>query len=158
MLLLIFTLTAVSTIGSAQANGIGTQPECPPGIPLTAATDINGVPLCAVDAVDFCPDPLDTFIDNIGNCQPESDAKPVCPAGTTLDFDICTVPSTCPSGTTLDLASLLCITTGQPAVGGTIIPIDTTSLLLAGAQSTTWLIPIVLSLAGIGLVLVKRKQ
>ena len=41
-------------------------------------------------------------------------------------------------------------------VGGEIIPIEATSLLLAGAQSTTWLIPAVLSSVGIGLVLVRK--
>ena len=44
----------------------------------------------------------------------------------------------------------------QP-VGGELIPVETTSLLLASAQSTTWLIPVVLSIVGIGLVLVRRK-
>ena len=43
------------------------------------------------------------------------------------------------------------------AIGGEIIPIKATSLLLAGAQSTTWLIPIVLSVIGFCLVLVRRK-
>lgn len=43
-------------------------------------------------------------------------------------------------------------------VGGQLIPIDTTSLLLAGAQSTTWLIPVIISAVGIGLVLVSRKS
>jgi len=42
-------------------------------------------------------------------------------------------------------------------VGGTIIPIDTTSLLLAGAQMTAvWLIPVVVAAIGIGLVLSRR--
>lgn len=45
----------------------------------------------------------------------------------------------------------------ESIVGGQIIPIETTSLLLAGAQSTTWLIPVVVSAVGIGLVLVRRK-
>jgi len=42
-------------------------------------------------------------------------------------------------------------------VGGTILPIDTVALLIAGAQSTAWIIPISLSIVGIGLVLVKRR-
>jgi hypothetical protein len=42
-------------------------------------------------------------------------------------------------------------------IGGKIIPIDTTLLLLVGAQNITWLIPLALSAAGIGLVLVRRK-
>ena len=44
------------------------------------------------------------------------------------------------------------------AVGGQIIPIDSTSLLLAGAQSTTWIIPLMLSIIGIGLFVVFRKS
>jgi len=49
---------------------------------------------------------------------------------------------------------------GEPirsAVGGEFIPLDTTALLLAGAQSFSWMIPVVLSVLGIGLVLVRRK-
>ena len=42
-------------------------------------------------------------------------------------------------------------------VGGTIFPIDTMTLLIAGAQSVAWIIPISLSIVGIGLVLVKRR-
>lgn len=152
MLLLIFTLTTVSTVGSAQAGGVGISPECPPGTTLTAAL-LNGVPLCAGDAV--CP--VGNTLDS-GMCVPD-DSFPLCPSGTTLDFDICEAPSTCPSGTTLNPTSLLCeLTIVTPAVGGTIIPIETTSLLLAGTQSTTWMIPVVLSVAGIGLFVVSRKS
>jgi len=43
-------------------------------------------------------------------------------------------------------------------VGGQIIPLEATSLLLAGAQSATWVIPIVLSMVGIGIFLVSRKS
>jgi len=43
-------------------------------------------------------------------------------------------------------------------VGGEIIPIETTSLLLAGAQSFSWMIPVVLSVVGIGLFVVSRKS
>lgn len=43
------------------------------------------------------------------------------------------------------------------AVGGEIIPIETAALLLAGTQSVSWMIPILLFAAGIGLVLVRRK-
>ena len=43
-------------------------------------------------------------------------------------------------------------------VGGTLIPIESTSLLLAGLQtSAIWLAPVVISAAGIGIVLVRRK-
>jgi len=43
-------------------------------------------------------------------------------------------------------------------IGGEIIPIETTSLILAGAQSFSWMIPLVLSVLGIGLFVVSRKS
>ncbi len=43
-------------------------------------------------------------------------------------------------------------------VGGEIIPIEATSLILAGAQSFSWMIPLVLSVLGIGLFVVSRKS
>ena len=46
----------------------------------------------------------------------------------------------------------------EPVIGGKIIPIETTSLLLAGAQSFSWMIPVLLSGIGIGLFVVSRKS
>jgi len=43
-------------------------------------------------------------------------------------------------------------------IGGEIIPIESTSLILAGAQSFSWMIPVVLSVLGIGLFVVSRKS
>jgi len=43
-------------------------------------------------------------------------------------------------------------------VGGEIIPIESTSLLLANAQTFSWMIPVVLSVLGIGLFVVSRKS
>jgi len=43
-------------------------------------------------------------------------------------------------------------------VGGQIIPIETTSLLLTSAQSFSWMIPVVFSGIGIGLFVVSRKS
>jgi len=43
-------------------------------------------------------------------------------------------------------------------VGGEFLPIETTSLILAGAQSFSWMIPVVLSVIGIGLFAVSRKS
>jgi len=43
-------------------------------------------------------------------------------------------------------------------VGGKMIPIDKTSLLVAGATSYSWMIPVVLSGIGIGLFAVSRKS
>jgi len=46
----------------------------------------------------------------------------------------------------------------QQPVGGELLPIESTSLLLAGAQSFSWMIPVVLSVLGIGLFVVSRKS
>jgi len=47
----------------------------------------------------------------------------------------------------------------SPVVGGKLLPIDTTALLLAGAQmNAAWMIPVVLSVLGIGLFVVSRKS
>ena len=43
-------------------------------------------------------------------------------------------------------------------IGGEIIPIEQTSLILAGAQTFSWMIPLVLSVLGIGLFVVSRKS
>jgi len=47
---------------------------------------------------------------------------------------------------------------GCYVVGGELIPIETTSLLLASAQTFSWMIPVVLSGIGIGLFVVSRKS
>jgi hypothetical protein len=47
--------------------------------------------------------------------------------------------------------------TKKQLVGGMILPLDTVTLLLAGSQSMTWIIPLVLSIFGIGFILFKRK-
>jgi len=49
-----------------------------------------------------------------------------------------------------------CIT--EDVVGGEFLPINSTSLLLASAQSFSWMIPVVLSGIGIGLFVVSRKS
>jgi len=45
------------------------------------------------------------------------------------------------------------------AIGGEIIPIDQTALLLAGVQSVSmWMIPVVVSGAGIGVFVTMRSR
>ncbi len=49
------------------------------------------------------------------------------------------------------------IFTDALAIGGEIIPIESTAVLLAGAQTTSsWLIPVIVSAVGISIVLVRR--
>ncbi len=43
-------------------------------------------------------------------------------------------------------------------MGGELIPIETTSLILAGAQSFSWMIPLVLSGIGIGLFVIRKSE
>jgi len=45
------------------------------------------------------------------------------------------------------------------AIGGTMIPIDSTALLLAGAQmNAVWMIPVVVAGVGIGIFVIKRRK
>jgi len=60
---------------------------------------------------------------------------------------------TCLSGNCLPLPD----GDGQ-VIGGEIIPIETTSLILAGAQSFSWMIPVVLSVLGIGLFVLRKSE
>jgi len=47
----------------------------------------------------------------------------------------------------------------DPPIGGTFIPLDTTALLLAGAQSVSmWMIPVVVAGIGIGVFVIKRRE
>jgi len=46
-----------------------------------------------------------------------------------------------------------------PAVGGYMVPIDTSALLLAGAQSISMcMIPVVIAGIGIGVFVIKRRN
>ncbi len=45
-----------------------------------------------------------------------------------------------------------------PSIGGEIIPIEATSLILAGAQTFSWMIPVVLSVLGIGLFVFRKSE
>jgi len=47
---------------------------------------------------------------------------------------------------------------GDEVVGGELLSIDSAALLLAGAQSFSWMIPVILSGIGIGLFFVSRKS
>jgi len=92
--------------------------------------------------------------------------SPVCQFGGTFNpaADACLDPSTnsapiCPVDEPFNPTSDLCETqASSPLVGGEIIPIQTTSLILAGTQTFSWMIPVVLSVLGIGLFVVSRKS
>jgi len=70
-------------------------------------------------------------------------------------FDVC-IPEVC------DLQTNICLS-GDPIpgcfveVGGELIPLDTTSLILAGTQTTvSWLIPVTVSAIGIAIVIARK--
>ncbi len=50
------------------------------------------------------------------------------------------------------------LTIDTMVVGGELLPIETTSLLLAGAQSFSWMIPVILSGIGIGLFVFRKSE
>jgi hypothetical protein len=60
-----------------------------------------------------------------------------------------------PSG--LQFSANIEVKCADAMVGGEFIPIDTVSLLLAGAQSSMWLVPLMLSIIGFGVFVVSRK-
>ena len=45
---------------------------------------------------------------------------------------------------------------GDIVVGGTFIQIDQSALLLAGASANVWMIPVVLSAAGFGILIARK--
>ncbi len=62
------------------------------------------------------------------------------------------------AGFDFDLYLNFVLTSKQKLVGGELLPIDSTALILAGAQSFSWMIPVLLSGIGIGLFVVSRKS
>jgi len=94
-----------------------------------------------------------------GNCVD----KGFKPAGTTCDDgELCTIGELCTDGE-CGMGSvnpiLACMPDGGDgqSVGGKIIPIEATSLILAGTQSTfSWLIPVTVSAIGIAIVIARK--
>jgi len=80
-----------------------------------------------------------------------------------ISFDIVNDEVVCtPGSSTLVVLSLVPEGFNPPPpdngpVGGKIIQIDTTSLILAGAQTFSWMIPVLASIVGIGLFFLRRK-
>jgi len=67
-----------------------------------------------------------------------------------------------PGGTVTTIASGLHIVSvavepESVIVGGNLIPVDTTSLILAGTQmDAAWMIPVIISAIGIGIVIARK--
>ena len=75
----------------------------------------------------------------VEDCEPDGDVT---------TWELTTTGVTCVEGSCL-----------AKAIGGEILPIDTTALLLAGVQSISmWMIPVVAAGIGIGVFVIKRRK
>ena len=123
-------------------EGVVLLSEVPNGIDTAIFATVNGQPI----ASRFCD------LDNLQE-----------PPNFEISFDI--DPNTgevfCAPGSS-SIASITLIPkesdSKPPVVGGELSPIDSSVLLLAGAQSFSWMIPVIVSGIGIGLFVVSRKS
>ena len=123
--------------------------------------DCNGIPvlqgtLCGNSADNDCTNP--DRCNGQGTCQSNDE-----PDDTSCDDgEVCTIgelciDGVCGMGTTNPI--LACMPDGGDgqSVGGDIIPIEATSLILAGTQTTiSWLIPVTVSAIGIAIVIARE--
>jgi len=127
----------------------GTDLAVAPVVPATAFgidTSTGGPVLCG--EVFSAVDPFDTSVWFISvDCSPNPDFETI-----TLTYD---------SDSVATITKIWVETTSLGGffffpVGGTSIPIDTTSLLLAGASVNVWMIPVILSAAGFGILIARK--
>ncbi len=111
--------------------------------------------------------------DGMGSCHFDGIDNPLLPPGTYTatevnDENLMVADCGQGTGTTFTIAAgdmVTCrfINMIEPppdngVIGGEIIPIESTSLILASTQSFSWMIPVLLSGIGIGLFVVSRKS
>jgi hypothetical protein len=120
-------------------------------VPKTSVTNTNVIPSGFINNYDFSQNPLikqdvypvvkfDLFVATV-------DGSPA------LDSDGVPIP--------IDGERRVCVfnvMAMDSMIGGEFLPIESTSLLVSDVQSTSWLIPVVLSIVGIGLFVVSRKS
>jgi len=135
-------------------------------LPITCPPDFNGVVILSevpngIDAVIFAEvnsQPVPSRFCNLDNLDEPPNFN------ISIDIDPITGEVFCEKGTrSIATLSLIPLDSTPPPpdddiVGGKIIPIETTSLIIAGAQSFSWMIPVILSVLGIGLFVVSRKS
>ena len=90
---------------------------------------------------------------SIGECGPQEFWDP--------NSNQCVPDNQCPNGIYGILISTVglphCFLVAMMAVGGDIIPLDTTMILVAGTQTTAaWMIPVLVSAIGIGIVIARK--
>ena len=116
------------------------SPSCDPG--LNYNPDSNQCDIVAIEPT--CTTGNYNMVSN--QCEATTTSTPTCPDGFTLNTftDLCESPFEEDPGV---------------PIGGTLIPIDSASLFLVGAQMTTsWLIPVIVSAVGIVLVFVRKSK
>jgi len=121
-------------------NSVVLLSEVPNGIEADIIAEVNGQPIpsrfCNLDNLDEPPN-----------------------FNISIDIDPTTGEVFCKKGTSsIATLSLIPDESTPSIVGGKTIPIETTSLLLASAQTFSWMIPVLLSVLGIGLFVVSRKS
>jgi len=120
-------------------------------VPKTSVTNTNVIPSGFINNYDFSQNPLikqDVYpVVKFTIFVATADGSPA------LDSDGVPIP--------IDGERRVCIfdvMAMDSMVGGEFLPIESTSLLVSGVPSTSWLIPVVLSIVGIGLFVVSRKS
>jgi len=139
----------------------------PPTVTIPLGTSFGGndygFGVVIISRVDAAALPGPVYIGNLGVQQTGAqffDSVFIVPdpAGVAAEFGAgLTAPFVKPNDNVFE-AGINAIIISTPAVGGEIIPIETTSLLLVSAQTFSWMIPVVLSVIGIGLFVVSRKS
>ena len=139
----------------------------PSGFTCRGAVDACDITERCTGVSPFCPG--DGFAPNGAECGPnDACQRNLCVFGNCAgivtdcnDLDTCTADSCDPTSGCVNVEIPACFPdnggNGQ-VIGGEIIPIEHTSLILAGAQSFSWMIPVMLSGIGIGLFVVSRKS
>jgi len=145
---------------------------CNPGVPLTGTdcgaggtqcsaqdtcdsgtcvpSDLTGGTACGDSTNTECKNP--DSCDGSGNCQSNDE-----PDNTSCDDgELCTIDELCKGGI-CTMGTINTIPACIDTVGGEIIPIESTSLILAGTQSTfSWMIPITVSAIGVAIVIARK--
>ena len=136
---------------------IGTAQEAYAGL-------ANSVAFCIDDAgcspTEFCDLGLVVVgaYHQVGSCVPKLPNGGLCTGNSQCISGLCSGNNNANGNFDGNLNGGICTT--PTMIGGTMIPIDSTALLLAGAQSTaSWMIPVIVSAIGIGLaVFTLRKK